>query len=356
MIKLQTLLDYVVKDNTLNEYLFALALVFLVPAGVRITRHVVLPWWKIRAKNTKTLIDDWLIKWIDSFRWFAMILVGLFASTFIIEYQDWVPKVLKLPLYWFSILYMARFLTLGAKLFEKKLTQVDKSRRPNMAGVQITSTLVQIIIWFVSIGFCFSLWKQNFWGMFGSLGVVGIMVGLTITPIIKNITAALMIIFISKPFRLRDFVVDRNGESLGTVIEINMMTTKFEAVEGFEISIPNWDVLQMHLCNMSRWERRRHNFNGFWISRHNDPDLMETVPDLFEEVINTLENVVESKFWFGETTEWGQEVCGYYRLNTTDFDVHREVLKKLIPGLMRCCTANGIKLAVRKVKNYIKTS
>ncbi|KUJ84054.1 mechanosensitive ion channel protein [Microbulbifer sp. ZGT114] len=86
------------------------------------------------------------------------------------------------------------------------------------------------------------------------LGAAGIAVGLALKDTLQNIAAGFILLGL-RPFRVGDTI--QFGDTLGTVREVGLFTTRLDTVDGLCISAPNSNVWGQNLINYSRNATRR---------------------------------------------------------------------------------------------------
>lgn len=95
-------------------------------------------------------------------------------------------------------------------------------------------------------------------GAFGwiltSFSVVGIVVGLSLQDILRNVFAGLWVL-VERPFRIGD-TIDVSGY-LGLVEEISFRTTQLRTPDGRQVIIPNGDFMTKPVVNLTRFPLRR---------------------------------------------------------------------------------------------------
>ena len=87
------------------------------------------------------------------------------------------------------------------------------------------------------------------------LGIAGIVIGFALQDIVKHFAAGVLLLML-RPFRIGDEV--RINTFTGRVVDVQLRATVLKAENGDEVLIPNADVYNSPIVNMSRYELRRH--------------------------------------------------------------------------------------------------
>jgi small-conductance mechanosensitive channel len=87
------------------------------------------------------------------------------------------------------------------------------------------------------------------------LGVAGIVIGFALQDIVKHFAAGVLLLMV-RPFRIGDAV--KIGAFEGRVEDVQLRATVLKTEAGDEVLIPNADVYNSAIVNMSRYDLHRH--------------------------------------------------------------------------------------------------
>jgi small conductance mechanosensitive channel len=87
------------------------------------------------------------------------------------------------------------------------------------------------------------------------LGIIGIVIGFALQDIVKHFAAGVLLLML-RPFRIGDKV--RIGEFEGHVQDVHLRATVLKTNAGDEVLIPNADVYNSPIVNLSRYDMHRH--------------------------------------------------------------------------------------------------
>jgi small conductance mechanosensitive channel len=145
----------------------------------------------------------------------------------------------------------------GAKLIHwvRKLLRRSMERRNADVGLtQFLSSVVKYALYFVLIMFILNMFGIATTSVVAILGSAGVAVGLALQGSLSNFAGGVLILML-KPFRVGDYIVQGSNE--GTVYEISIFYTKLHTADNRIIVIPNGELSNASLINVSHRDRRR---------------------------------------------------------------------------------------------------
>lgn len=112
--------------------------------------------------------------------------------------------------------------------------------------------VVAIVIFGVAVGF--GVLGLSLTTIAASFGVVGLVVGFALKDLLENFVAGIIILW-RRPFSVLDEI--RIGDNAGTVHEINFRTTTLRTEDGIEVLIPNSQIFNRAVYNLTGYGSRR---------------------------------------------------------------------------------------------------
>lgn len=94
-------------------------------------------------------------------------------------------------------------------------------------------------------------------GFVGGAAVSAIVIGFAFKDIIENFLAGIILAF-NRPFKTGDTVV--SGDITGNIVDLNIRYTHLKTFEGFDVYIPNSNIITKPLINYTRDGKRRFDF------------------------------------------------------------------------------------------------
>ena len=129
----------------------------------------------------------------------------------------------------------------------------EKARVDPVVGT-LLYRMLRLILVFVAAMFALSVIGVSVANFVTVIAVLGFAIGLAVQGILQNFVAG-MILLIRKPFRAGDQIM--TGDYEGTVDDIDFRVTRLIAYDGTIVLIPNGDVFDNPLINLTREGRRR---------------------------------------------------------------------------------------------------
>jgi small conductance mechanosensitive channel len=143
--------------------------------------------------------------------------------------------------------WLARFVS---RLIERAMTAAHIERTVINFITHIASILVMVFAILMALG---RLGIETT-SILAILGAAGLAIGLALQGSLSNLAAGVLLI-IFRPFKQGDFI--GAGGVLGTVLEIQMLTTVMNTPENLRLIVPNSDIMNSAITNYSTNETRR---------------------------------------------------------------------------------------------------
>jgi small-conductance mechanosensitive channel len=125
-------------------------------------------------------------------------------------------------------------------------------RQTNLELLGRQLIVVAVIVFGVAVGF--GVLGLSLTTIAASFGVVGIVVGFALKDMLENFVAGIIILW-QRPFAIHDQI--RIGVNAGTVCEVNFRTTTLLTEDGIEVLIPNAQIFNQAVYNLTVSGSRR---------------------------------------------------------------------------------------------------
>lgn len=145
----------------------------------------------------------------------------------------------------------------GAKIIKMTVKIVRKAleRRNTDIGVtQFLSAVIRYSMYFILFMMILNLFGIATTSAVAVLGSCGVAVGLALQGSLANFAGGVLILLL-KPFVVGDYIIEGSNE--GTVYEISIFYTKLKTVDNKVIVIPNGNLSNSSLINVSHMDNRR---------------------------------------------------------------------------------------------------
>lgn len=169
-------------------------------------------------------------------------------------YQEWLTSFLQyLPKLIAGIVIFIATL-IGASYAAKWVKKFAKTKIDNVEMLQLIFLLTRWTL--IIVGTILALDQVDFdvTGFIAGIGVAGFTIGFALQDIAKNFISGLLLLY-RQPFNLGERV--KIGDYIGQVKEINVRDTVIETLEGELVIIPNREVFENPIVNLTHTRFRR---------------------------------------------------------------------------------------------------
>lgn len=158
-----------------------------------------------------------------------------------------------------SIVVAVIFMVVCFKLVKLLLRILRKSFErskldPSVAGFFISA--VKIVLNVLIVLTAASIVGFQITSFITILGTAGVTLGLALQGSLSNLAGGLLI-FILKPFRVGDYIVENNTHCEGTVVSIDIFYTRLITFDNKSVVIPNGNISNTSLVNVTEHDMRR---------------------------------------------------------------------------------------------------
>lgn len=153
--------------------------------------------------------------------------------------------------YIFVIIVIARYLIRILNMLSKEIEEERlKVKGFHKDWAQPTANIIKIVLYAFTLVFIFPYLPGSDSPAFRGVSIfLGVLFSLGSTSAIANIVAGIVITYM-RPFMIGDRV--RIGESVGDVLEKNLLVTRIRTIKNEDITIPNATIINAHLWNYSK--------------------------------------------------------------------------------------------------------
>lgn len=242
-----------------------------------------------RCQSKKKALPLLAFRLLSQLKWYTRVALALWAGTFFLSLPAILQQVLRVLLITILALQAGNWLNHAITFVSdrelKNVPAEDLSRRSSIRGIAIVArAAVWIIVVLVILE---SIPNLNIAGIFTSLGLGGIAIGLAAQTFVSDLLSSLTI-RLDKPFDIGDLI--KSGDFTGTVENIGLKSTTIRSLSGEALTIGNSALLANPLQNFSRMEERLQVFS-ILLSTDSDPSLLEDLPGQIAQALNAIEKV-----------------------------------------------------------------
>ncbi len=189
------------------------------------------------------------------------------------------PKILDFGV---RLLLALLFFFIGMKLIKliRKIVRRSMERaKADMGVIQFCDSLVKALLYMILILATVSRFGVDTTSVIALAGSAGLTLGLALQGSLSNFAGGVLILLI-KPFRVGDYIIQDSLE--GTVAEIQMFYTRLLTVDNRMVVIPNGNLVNNSLVNVTAQDKRQMDLN-IGISYRSDlraaKDILYTIID-----------------------------------------------------------------------------
>jgi MscS family membrane protein len=204
---------------------------------------------------------------------------------------------------------------------------------------QLVKLLVFIISFFAILGIVF---KLNVGAIITGLGISGVAVALAGKETLENLLASFSI-FIDKPFIAGDLI--QIGNVIGNVETVGFRTTKIRTLDKSLVSIPNKQLIDQPLENLSHREQHRAKFS-IEITYRTEPQKIKVLTEEIKEII-IFHSKTESEplVFLEQLGKYSFELTVIYLINVVKFEDFWHIKEEINYGIYQKITENEIDIA-----------
>lgn len=336
-------LEYVFYDNTLREWLIALAIAALVFVGLLIVKQVLTRKIEGALRRRTPGAESSLARSVRHTRYFFMAAVALSLGS---DYLTFPPDVSRGIV---AVTTVLIFLQIGVWLSDLVGVALNRysARRSAYGDIQSPTTLAalgvlaRIVLWAIIALIALDNLGVHVQTLVAGLGITGIAVALAVQNVLGDAFAALSIIT-DKPFVVGDTIsVDT---FTGTVEYIGLKTTRLRSNTGEQIIFSNADILKSRIRNWKRLSER-----GVYlitkIGYETPRAVIATIPGILREIIEAQPRVRFVRSNLRTLADAAIEVETLYFVLSGDYDVYMDTQQAILLGTLERFGDAGVVVA-----------
>ncbi|MFC1663472.1 mechanosensitive ion channel family protein [Patescibacteria group bacterium] len=277
-----TFWDKIILGNTVDSYVTAILLLFILIIVFKIFQNILLSRLKAAAEKTATEIDDIFIHIVDKIKPPFYTFVAFYFAIKYLTIHGAIQKLIDVILI-FWVVYQAIDaiqILINFVVFKKLRKEKDEDK----TAVQVIGFIIKIVLWSIGLLFVLSNLGVDVTSLIAGLGIGGVAIALALQNILADLFSYFAIHF-DKPFKVGDFIVI--GDKRGTVEKIGIKTTRLRSMQGEELIISNKEMTSAQIQNFKNMEERRIVMN-FGVTYETPSKKLETIPNLVKDVIDSV--------------------------------------------------------------------
>jgi len=254
-------LDNMLWSNTFQQYLILIVSIILGIVVGKAFYWISTKFIKVFTAKTKTKLDDILIQNLEKPIIFLIILGGFYYGinqlTFSQKAHAFLNNVflvlLTLSITWVVINLIDSFVEYYLKpMAAKTKSDLDDHLIP------IIRKLVKIVLWVIMLIMLIKRFGIDVSALLTGVGLGGLAFALAAKDMLANLFGGIAILT-DKPFKIGDRI--KVGDNDGWVTEIGLRTTRIKTLDGTQLVIPNSEIANTVIENVSREKARKVRLN-----------------------------------------------------------------------------------------------
>lgn len=220
--------------------------------------------------------------------------------------------------------------------------------------VDLLRKVVKVTIWLVAVFFIAqNIFRLNVSAMLAGAGVLSLAVAFAAQNTISNIFGAISLIA-DKPFSIGERII-ANGKD-GVVEALGLRSTTLRALDGSVWSIPNKELSESAIQNLSRRPNFKHVFEVALVYS-TSPEKMIRAVELMHEILdgNPMFNMKDQppRIFFSDMKEWSLNIQAIVWFQTKDYFQMMSEREKLNLKILERFNAEGFEFAYPSNTTYL---
>lgn len=352
LVRFQTMLETVVFQNTLREYLLSLVILMgLVVFLIFAKRVLVNRLGKIAAK-TPNDFDDFLVGLLSQVGLPVFVVTSLYVATSVLVLPEATRSFIR---YAVVIVITIRAILLlqevvrysVGKVYQRRMRPGDPSAE---AMAKSISGILRWVIWALGVVFVLDNLGINISALVAGIGIGGIAVAIASQAVLGDAFSAFSI-FLDKPFEIGDFIIV--DEHLGTVEHIGVKTTRIRSLSGEQLVFSNADLTKSRIKNYKRMETRRIAFK-IGVVYQTPLEQVKKIPLLIKDIFSRTEGVRLDRVHFQSFGDFALTYEIVYYVFSADYNIYMDKQQEINFQIMEDFEQSGIGFAYPTQTLYLK--
>jgi len=345
------LLEQVYFGNTVFQWGLALGVALVTFVAFQIIKRVVVHRLKHLAAKTETDFDDFIIKLLGSTKFLLLVVLSLFAGSFMLELpgdaRNYLNAIASITALLQGVLWGNRLIDYAMLLFTEKRMDAEDPGSTTAAGIIGTVARIIFISMMVLVGL--STIGFDIDTLVAGMGIGGIAIALAINGILQDLFGSLTIA-LDKPFAVGDFI--QVGEFSGTVENVGLKSTRVRSSTGEQLVMSNGDLLSSRLRNFGRMEERRGNM-ALGVTYDTSAEELEAIPTMIEEIIREEPLARFDRAHFASFGDFSLNFAIVYWIETAAYKDYMDTTQSINLKIKRKFEKEGIDMAFPTQTIYV---
>jgi small-conductance mechanosensitive channel len=333
----------VILGNSLRQWTAAAVLLVVTAAAFRLLRRFMRRRLLAAVGTTKRPWIEVGLRVMRNVKGWFLVLLTIYVATSPLSIPDDARRIIR------SVMTIAFFIQL-AVWADVVLSHVIESRARRKLAVdagsattlQLLGFCARILVWVVAVLLAMENLGINVTALMAGLGIGGIAVAFAAQSVLRDLFGSMSIMF-DRPFVLGDFITV--GQTMGTIENIGLRTTRLRSLSGEMIVMSNDDLLQSRISNFRQLRDRRAVF-VLGVSYDTPYEKLELIPRIVREAIEAQES---TRFDRSHFKEYGPSSLVYenvFFFTSPNFNAYMDAQQAINLQIFRRFGEEGIKFAI----------
>lgn len=316
-----------VEANTLNDYLFAVAIFIASLAILRVFKYVVIRRLHALSQKTLTDVDDLIIQVLDRVGWPFYVVLSLLIAFYSIELHRIFDDALALIVLLFGTYYAVRIVQIVINYGTGKVIAQRQKEEPgsDTAVIGVFGRILKGFLWIIAALFLLSSFGVEITPLLAGLGLGGIAIAFALQNVLSDVFASFSIYF-DKPFQVGDFITI--GTDAGTVKKIGIKSTRIHSLQGEELVISNKELTEARVRNYKRMEKRRVQFT-IGVTYGTPTRKLKKIPEMVKQIISQIELAEPDRVHFKAFGDFSLTIEIVYFINSQDYTTYMDIQQRM---------------------------
>lgn len=325
------ILDYILWNNLIKEYLIAFGFFVLSIFVLRFFKYVVIRKLKALTDHTRIEFDNLLTSIIDSFGWPLYSFLALYLSSRFIQ----LPELFEKIIYFLFLFSLAYYLIQGLQKiinysFERLIKKEEKEEKGGGKGIdpsviRLLRKVTKFVLWLLAVIIILQSLGYNLSTLIAGLGIGGIAIAFAIQGVLSDVFSSFSI-HLDKPFQVGDFIIV--GNDTGVVKKIGIKSTRIQALQGEELVVANKELTETRIHNYKKMKKRRIVFT-FGVIYETPAEKIKKIPILIKDIIDKIDLTEIDRVHFKNFGDFSLNFEVVYYLNSSDYNQYMNIQQEI---------------------------
>jgi small-conductance mechanosensitive channel len=319
------MLDQVYYNNTVRQYLMALAVIAGGALLLLIFKKLIIKRLQRWAAKTEGTWDDFVVGSVSRFAVPILLWTIVYWGIHTLRLSDQAERAVTIVtsiLVTYYVLRLVSSILLVLVKAEVRRREHGEEKMKQLGGLIM---VINIVIWFLGLVFLLSNWGINVTPIIASLGIGGIAVALAAQNILGDLFSY-FVIFFDRPFEAGDFIIV--DDKLGTIEYVGIKTTHIRALGGEQIIIGNSNLTNSRIHNYKRMARRRVVFS-IDVEYGTKMETLQKIPGILRAAVEQQEMVTFDRAHFAAYKDWSLRFEIVYYILSADYNIYMDIQQKI---------------------------